>query len=112
MADSNPIETERASPRYSGIDLWTPADVLDALIEAQFAAVAATRAARSSLERAALAMEARVRYRGRHVPRVIAGVRYAPEAHPAIACPSGIPSRRRLRPSHNGAWRGPTTSRR
>jgi len=67
MADSNPIETERASPRYSGIDLWTPADVLDALIEAQFAAVAATRAARSSLERAALAMEARVRYRGRLV---------------------------------------------
>ena len=67
MADSNPIETERASPRYSGIDLWTPGDVLDALIEAQFAAVAATRAARSSLERAALAMEARVRYRGRLV---------------------------------------------
>jgi N-acetylmuramic acid 6-phosphate etherase len=59
------METERASPRYSAIDVWPPADVLDALIEAQFSAVAATRAARPELERAALAMVARLRYRGR-----------------------------------------------
>jgi N-acetylmuramic acid 6-phosphate etherase len=61
------METERASPRYSGIDLWAPSEILDAMIEAQFAAVAATRAARPSLERAARAMEARIRYRGRLV---------------------------------------------
>ena len=59
------MNTEHASPRYSDIDLWPPGDVLEAMIEAQFAAVAATRAARPSLERAALAMEARLRYRGR-----------------------------------------------
>lgn len=63
----NPLDTERASPRYSGLDLWTPGDILDALIEAQFAAVAATRAARPLLERAALAMSTRLRYRGRLV---------------------------------------------
>lgn len=61
------METERTSPRYTGIDRWGPGDILDALIEAQFSAVAATRAARASLERAALAMEARIRYRGRLV---------------------------------------------
>ena len=61
------METERASPRYSGIDLWDPGDILDAMIEAQFAAVAATRAARPSLERAARALETRIRYRGRLV---------------------------------------------
>lgn len=61
------METERASPRYSGIDLWDPSDILDAMIEAQFAAVAATRAARPALERAARALEARIRYRGRLV---------------------------------------------
>jgi N-acetylmuramic acid 6-phosphate etherase len=59
------MSTERASPRYSGIDVWPPGDVLEAMIEAQFAAVAATRAARPALERAALAMEARLRSRGR-----------------------------------------------
>ena len=61
------MDTERASPRYSGIDLWTPADALDALIESQFAAVAATRGARSAIARAAAATEVRVRFRGRLV---------------------------------------------
>lgn len=61
------MDTERASPRYSGIDLWDPSEILDAMIEAQFAAVAATRAARPALERAAGAIEARIRYRGRLV---------------------------------------------
>jgi N-acetylmuramic acid 6-phosphate etherase len=49
------METERLSPRYSGIDVWDPADILDAMIEGQFAAVAAVRAARPAVERAALA---------------------------------------------------------
>ena len=64
---SNSMETERVSPRYRGIDLWKPGDILDALIEAQFAAVAATHSARDSLGRAAEAIEARIRYRGRLV---------------------------------------------
>jgi N-acetylmuramic acid 6-phosphate etherase len=54
------IETERASPRYSGIDLWEPPDVLEAMIEGQFAAIAAVRAARGGLELAAGAMAARL----------------------------------------------------
>src|SRR3954452_17730031 len=61
------MDTERASARYSGLDLWNPDEILDALIESQLAAVAATRAARPALERAALAAEARLRYRGRLV---------------------------------------------
>jgi hypothetical protein len=35
------MDTERPSPRYSGIDVWDPVDVLDAMIGGQFAAVAA-----------------------------------------------------------------------
>src|SRR3979490_42724 len=61
------MDTEHASARYSGLDLWNPDEILDALIESQLAAVAATRAARPALERAALAMETRLRYRGRLV---------------------------------------------
>src|SRR5438552_16387952 len=59
------MSTERLSPRYSGIDLWDPLDILDAMIEGQFAAVAAVRAARTVMERAALAIEARLREGGR-----------------------------------------------
>ena len=61
------METERPSPRYSAIDLWRPADILDAMIEGQFAAVAAVHAARPALERAALAVEERLRGGGRLV---------------------------------------------
>ena len=61
------METERPSPRYSGIDVWDPIDVLDAMIEGQFAAVAAVRAARHDIERAALGMETRLRRAGRLV---------------------------------------------
>ena len=61
------MSTERPSPRYSEIDCWEPADALDAMIEGQFAAVAAVRGARASIENAARAMEARLRYRGRLV---------------------------------------------
>src|SRR5437762_5028456 len=61
------MQTERASPRYSSIDIWEPSEVLDALMESQFAAVAAVHAARTALEHAALAAEARLRHRGRLV---------------------------------------------
>lgn len=61
------MDTERLSPRYTDIDEWQPSDVLDAMIEGQLAAVAAVRAARASLEEAALAMEARLRDHGRIV---------------------------------------------
>jgi len=57
--------TESVSARYSGLDAWEPDEILDALAEAQLAAVAAARAARPALQRAALAMESRLRYRGR-----------------------------------------------
>ncbi|MEX0842048.1 MAG: N-acetylmuramic acid 6-phosphate etherase [Xanthobacteraceae bacterium] len=59
------MNTERPSPRYSNIDLWDPADILDAMIEGQLAAVAAVRAVRPALERAALATEARLKEGGR-----------------------------------------------
>ena len=39
------MDTERASPRYTDIDLWEPTDILHAMIEGQMAAVAAVRAA-------------------------------------------------------------------
>ena len=61
------MRTERPSPRYSAIDLWEPADILEAMIEGQFAAVAAVHAARPALERAALAIEQRLRGGGRLV---------------------------------------------
>jgi N-acetylmuramic acid 6-phosphate etherase len=61
------MDTERPSPRYTGIDLWDPSDILDAMIEGQFAAVAAAREARAQLERAVLAMEARLKHDGRLV---------------------------------------------
>ena len=59
------METERHSPRYSAIEAWSPGDILDAMIEGQFAAVAAVRAARPALAEAALAIEPRLRDGGR-----------------------------------------------
>jgi N-acetylmuramic acid 6-phosphate etherase len=61
------MTTERASPRYAGIDVWEPADILESLIEGQFAAVAAVRAALPEIEAAAIAMRERLRERGRLV---------------------------------------------
>ena len=61
------MQTERPSPRYSAIDLWDSSDVVDAMLEGQFAAVAAVHAARLALERAALAIEERLRAGGRLV---------------------------------------------
>jgi len=59
------MQTERVSPRYSDIDLWEPGDILDALVESQMAAVASVRPALGAIERAAEAMEARLRGDGR-----------------------------------------------
>ncbi len=59
------MNTERPSPRYSNLDLWEPSDILDAMIEGQLAAVAAVRAVRPALERAALATEALLKEGGR-----------------------------------------------
>jgi N-acetylmuramic acid 6-phosphate etherase len=59
------METERHSPRYSAIEAWSPGDILESMIEGQFAAVAAVRAARPALEDAALAIEPRLRDGGR-----------------------------------------------
>src|SRR5438477_1903162 len=59
------MTTERPSPRYAEIDSWDASDALEAMIDGQFAAVAAVRTARSAIEAAARAMEVRLRYRGR-----------------------------------------------
>jgi len=59
------METERHSPRYNAIDAWSPDDILEAMIEGQFTAVAAVRAARKAIEGAALAIEPRLRDGGR-----------------------------------------------
>ena len=59
------MDTERPSPRFAAIDTWEPGDVLDAMVEGQFAAVAAVRAARGPIEQAAVALEARLRAGGR-----------------------------------------------
>jgi N-acetylmuramic acid 6-phosphate etherase len=61
------METERASPRYSDIDLWEPGEILHALVESQMAAVAAVRAELAAIERAALAIETRLSGNGRLV---------------------------------------------
>jgi N-acetylmuramic acid 6-phosphate etherase len=59
------METERHSPRYNAIETWSPGDILEAMLEGQFAAVAAVRGARPTLEEAALAIEPRLRDGGR-----------------------------------------------
>jgi N-acetylmuramic acid 6-phosphate etherase len=61
------MQTERPSPRYSAIDLWDSSDILDAMLEGQFAAVAAVHAARPALERAGRGIEERLRAGGRLV---------------------------------------------
>jgi N-acetylmuramic acid 6-phosphate etherase len=61
------MSTEGKSSRYSGIDLWQADEIVEAMIEGQFDAVAAARAARGALQQAAIAMEARLRFRGRLV---------------------------------------------
>jgi N-acetylmuramic acid 6-phosphate etherase len=59
------MDTERSCPRFSGIDTWEPRDALDAMIEAQLAAVAAVRAARGDIAGVVAAMEERLGEQGR-----------------------------------------------
>jgi N-acetylmuramic acid 6-phosphate etherase len=66
-AEPRPMDTERPCPRFSGIDAWEPADALDAMIEAQLAAVASVRCARGAIGTAVAAMEARLGEQGRLV---------------------------------------------
>jgi N-acetylmuramic acid 6-phosphate etherase len=61
------MDTERASPRYFDLDVWAPLDIAEAMIEGQFTAVAAVRAARFALLEAALAAAERLRKAGRLV---------------------------------------------
>ncbi len=61
------MNTERASPRYSRIDVWDAPDILNSILEGQFAAVAAVHAARPAIVSAAIAMGERLRHRGRLV---------------------------------------------
>src|SRR5215813_8223231 len=61
------MDTERASPRYSDIDVWAPLDIAEAMIEGQFTAVAAVRGARFALLEAAVAAAERLRNGGRLV---------------------------------------------
>jgi N-acetylmuramic acid 6-phosphate etherase len=61
------MDTERASPRYSDIDLWDPPEILHALMESQMAAVAAVHSALAAIARAAEAMEPHLRDGGRIV---------------------------------------------
>lgn len=59
------MKTERSSPRFSSIEAWDPADIVDCMVEGQFTAVAAVHAARTAIERAAATMEERLRDQGR-----------------------------------------------
>jgi N-acetylmuramic acid 6-phosphate etherase len=61
------MDTERASRRYFDLDVWAPLDLAEAMIEGQFTAVAAVRAARFALLEAALAAAERLRKAGRLV---------------------------------------------
>jgi N-acetylmuramic acid 6-phosphate etherase len=61
------MDTESASPRYFDLDVWAPLDIAEAMIEGQFTAVAAVRAARFALLEAALAAAERLRKAGRLV---------------------------------------------
>jgi len=59
------MRTEEQSPRYRGLDAWPPREILEALIERQFSALAAVHRALPAIEKAALAAEERLRNGGR-----------------------------------------------
>jgi N-acetylmuramic acid 6-phosphate etherase len=61
------METERRSARYRGLDAWDTAEVVDAMLEGQLAAVAAVRAAGPAIAAAAEAAAARLGGQGRLV---------------------------------------------
>ncbi|HYD98257.1 MAG TPA: N-acetylmuramic acid 6-phosphate etherase [Alphaproteobacteria bacterium] len=59
------MSTEAFSPRYLGLDAWPSVDVLGAMVEGQFAAIAAVQAAIPAIAAAAEAAAARLRGGGR-----------------------------------------------
>jgi N-acetylmuramic acid 6-phosphate etherase len=64
---SEMTETERVSARYTDIDGWPTVEAVDAMVEAQIAAVAAVRPARAALAAAIDAAAARLGESGRLV---------------------------------------------
>lgn len=65
MSDGPLPATEATSPRFAAMDAWASADILDALLEGQMAAVAAVRPALPALADAADAAADRLRKGGR-----------------------------------------------
>ncbi|MFM2044927.1 MAG: hypothetical protein RLY86_3503 [Pseudomonadota bacterium] len=61
------MKTESISPRYLDLDAWPTTDVVDAMLESQFVAVAAVRSQGAALARAADAAAARLGESGRLV---------------------------------------------
>ncbi len=59
------MRTEAQTPRYRGLDAWPPREILEALLERQFSALAAVRAALPAIEAAALAAQDRLEKGGR-----------------------------------------------
>src|ERR1044072_7658232 len=102
------METERASPRYSDIDVWAPSDILDAMIEGQFTAVAAVRAARPAIEAASLAIEERLRNGGRptYAGAAARGGARQKKGRAAHGGPPDLRRRRDFRPSGRAGRRG------
>ena len=58
--------TESASARYADIEDWSTAELVDGILEGQFAAIAAVQAARASIATAIDAMTERLSAGGRH----------------------------------------------
>lgn len=61
------MSTEKFSPRYRDLDAWNPDEILGALLDSQFCAVAAVNAALNPLERACVGIAERLRQGGRIV---------------------------------------------
>lgn len=59
------MSTEAVSPRYRDLDTWTPREILEALLERQFTALATVQAALPAIEAAALAAAERLSENGR-----------------------------------------------
>ncbi|MGV8951865.1 MAG: N-acetylmuramic acid 6-phosphate etherase [Cypionkella sp.] len=59
------VTTESASSRYSSIEDWSSLELVDGIVEGQFAAIAAVQAARADIARAIDAMAARLSEGGR-----------------------------------------------
>ena len=59
------MRTEAKSPRYQGLDAWPPREILEALLERQFLALAAVKEVLPAIEKAAIAASRRLAGGGR-----------------------------------------------